>query len=707
MQQALFLSVMPVKSIPPTVKIPKHPPTRDLSWLAFNARVLQEAKDPAVHIHDRLRFLGIFSNNLDEFFRVRVATLNRMVRLGKSAKVHLEVSPEKILKQIHHTVIQQQAEFDRVYAGVIFELERQNIIIKNERQLTKKQKEFVAKMFDEQVRTQIVPLMLESINQAPLLRDKSIYLACVLGSTVNSMVQRYSLIEIPTKVLPRFIVLPTDGPTTDIILLEDIVRLSLPNLFAPFGFDRFLGYIIKVTRDAELEIDSDVNTNLIEQLEKGLKNRKRGRATRFVYDRSIDAGLLDYLIRRFNLSGKDNLIPGARIHNFKDFIKFPTSIFPDYQPRRRPFVHPLLKQPVRIMDVIQERDIMLHFPYHSFDSVIDLLREAAIDPFVQSIKVACYRLAQDSKLVNAIINAVRNGKTVTVMLELRARFDEEANLMWKTRLEEEGVKVVLGLPNMKVHAKICIIKKREFGKTKQYGFLSTGNFNESTARFYGDHCLLTTNRLILADINRIFAVLESPHPKIDDLKECKTLPVSPANMRRFFLDLISKEMKAAKKKKQGSLILKMNSLLDQELIEKLGDAVRAGVEVQLIVRGIFTMLTEQKDFKKPVQAISIIDEFLEHARVFVFHSGGKPRVFISSADWMVRNLDHRIEAACPIFDKSIQQELIDILDIQLKENVKGRILDNELSNTYIKAGENEVEVRSQLAIYDYLLAKVY
>lgn len=689
------------------MKSNKHTIARDISWLAFNARVLQEAQDPKNHPFDRLRFIGIFSNNLDEFFRVRVATLNRMVRLGKSAKVHLEQNPDKILARIQQLVMHQQTIFDEIFSEIIEVLQGKNIYIKTERHLTKEQRDFVTNYFNEKVRTQIIPLMIESIPQAPLLRDKSIYLACVLGNTNNPMLQRYALIEIPTRVLPRFIIMPSKRGQHDIILLEDIIRYNLPHLFAPFGFNRFLGYIIKVTRDAELDIDNDINTSVIDKIEKGLKNRKRGRATRFVFDRNIDAGLLDYLIKRLSLSKKDNLIPGSRIHNFKDFMDFPDSVFDDLKPRPRAFVHPLLHQPCRIMEVMEKRDIMLNFPYHSFDPVIDLLREAAIDPFVLSIKITCYRLAKDSKIINALVNAVRNGKEVTVVLELRARFDEEANLEWKARLEEEGVKVFIGLPDMKVHAKLCVIKKREFKKIRQYAFISTGNFNENTARYYGDHCLLTTNRLIIADINRIFTFMEGATHNFAQLAKCKALPVSPVNMRQYFIDLIDKEIKAARKKQPAGITLKLNSLVDEILINKLYDAAKAGVDVRLIVRGSSCAYTSQKAFKKPIQAISIIDEYLEHARVFVFHNGGQPKVFISSADWMVRNLDHRIETACPVLDKDIQQELIHILNIQLSGNVKARILDNEQKNEYVARKKGEPTVRSQLAIYEFLRRKKY
>ncbi len=689
------------------LKSTKQTIIRDLSWLAFNARVLQEARDANNHIHDRLRFLGIFSNNLDEFFRVRVAALNKMMTLGKAAKMHLEANPDKILRKIQQTVFIHQEEFDTTFGEIIEELAQKKIFIKNEAQLSKNQKEYVSQIFEDRVRTQLIPLMIESIPHMPLLRDKSIYLACILGNSTNSMLQRYALIEIPTMVLPRFLILPSEAGTTDIILLEDIIRLNLKSLFAPFGFDKFKGYIIKMTRDAELDIDNDVNTNIISQLEKGLKNRKKGRATRFVYDRTIHPLLLDFLVKRLGLTKKDNLIPGGRIHNFKDFIDFPSSIFNDIKPRPKPFIHPRLKQPCRIMDVLEERDVMLHLPYHSFDSIIDLLREAAIDPMVTNIRITCYRLAKNSKIINALLNAVRNGKSVTVVLELRARFDEEANLRWKAHLEEEGVKVVLGIHDMKVHAKLCVIKKREFNRTTQYGFISTGNLNENTARIYGDHTLLTSNRNILADVNRIFDYFENPLKKISNLKNCKTLPVSPLTMRKVMLDHLNREIRIAKKKKPASAIIKLNSLVDNVLIEKLYDAAKAGVDVRMVIRGICCAYTQQKAFKGHMSAISIIDEYLEHSRVLVFNNGGSPKIFISSADWMVRNLDHRIEAACPIYDKEIQQELIDILNIQLAENVKGRILDNEQNNNYVLMEENKPEVRSQVAIYEYLQNKSY
>ena len=686
----------------------KHTIIRDISWLAFNERVLQEAMDEQVHLYDRLKFLGIFSNNLDEFFRVRVATLTKMKTISAFNKFHAEAHPEKILKKIHDKVLEQQRIFDKTFTNIIELLEKKHrIYFKNERKLNAAQKVFVKNYFEDQVRSRIVPLMIESMPHTPFLRDKHIYLACVLGNDAHTNLQSYALIDIPSKTLPRFVILPDSKKEVHVILLEDIIRFNLSNLFAPFGYNQFSSHIVKLTRDAEIELDHDFQSNVVEELEKGLKSRKKGKATRFVYDKQIDARLLDFLIKRLNLSKKDNLIAGGRIHNFKDFMDFPKSVFSNYTERPKPFIHPLLTQPCRIMSVLDQRDVMLHLPYHSFDSVIDLLREAAIDPFVQSIKITCYRLAKDSKVINALLNAVRNGKEVTVVLELRARFDEEANLHWKTVLEEEGVKVLIGMPNMKVHAKLCVIKKKQFNRIKYYGFISTGNFNESTSKVYGDHLLFTSHSQILRDANAVFTYLEKPLLKKNPLDAMKILIATPKQMRPYFLNLIQQEIKQHKSTKQGQMIVKLNSLVDEVLIEKLYDAAKDGVPVHLIIRGICCAITELSAFKKPIHALSIVDQYLEHARVFIFGTGKNAKTFISSADWMVRNLDHRIEVACPILDPLIAEELQDILTIQLQENVKGRILDNEQMNTYVLPAPKAKKLRSQTETFNYLSNKKY
>lgn len=678
--------------------------TRDISWLAFNGRVLQEAGDETVPLKERIKFLGIFSNNLDEFFRVRVATLRRMIEFGSKANMHLEQTPEKILEEINLKVTNQQNQFNRTWAGILNELKDQKIFLVNEKQLNREQQKFILAYFNDSVRSNIVPLMLESIQAFPILNDKSIYLACKLSMKDESIPQRFALVSVPVR-LPRFITLPSTEHGNYIILLEDIIRFCLPNIFSYFGYDTFSSNLIKVTRDAEIDIDNDISTSLIQKIEKGLRNRKKGKPVRFIFDKEIDSGLLNYLIKRLGLSDKDNIQSGARIHNFKDFIDFPEAVFKVKNPRKKPFIHPLLQKASSVTSVVLERDILLNFPYHSFDSLIDLLREAAIAPDVISIKVTCYRLATRSNIINALTNAVRNGKAVTVILELRARFDEEANLEWKERLEEAGVRVFIGTPNLKVHAKLCLIKKRSNNHTVHYGFVSTGNLNEKTAKLYGDHCLLTSDRNIMADVNRMFNYMENPKDQ-QQLKNASRLFVSPIDMRKQFMSLIDKEIKSAKEGKYASIILKLNSLSDEELIGKLYDAARAGVKIKMIIRGICSMFTESKKFKKRVKAISIIDEYLEHARVVIFHYDGKEKVFISSADWMVRNLDHRVEAACPILDKEIQQELKDILQIELGDNVKARILDNDLSNEYVE-NNAEKKIRSQIETYNYLLKKNY
>ena len=682
---------------------------RDISWLAFNGRVLQEAADPSVPLRERVRFLGIFSNNLDEFFRVRVAALNRMKEYSGKGKLnmHMETAPDKILLQIQAIVIQQQVRFDEIWLNIYAEMKNEKIFLITDRDLNKEQQKFVQGYFEEEARASIIPLMIQSIPQFPYLREKSLYLGVVLSRKAidkEKDEKKFAVIEIPSRVLGRFVILPS--PSIDehhIILLEDIIRYNLKNIFSYFGYELYRSWVFKVTKDAEMDIDNDLSTSVMEKIEKGLKNRRKGKFVRFIYDKEMDVDLLDFLIQGLSLAKKGTIIPGGRIHNFRHFMEFP-DVFTRKGQRKKPFPHPLVSHTNRITDIVMEQDVMLHFPYHSFNTVIDMLREAAIDPSVTVIKVTCYRLASNSKVINALINAVRNGKQVTVMMEYRARFDEEANLEWKVILEEEGVKVIDVIPNMKVHAKLCLIKKKKGSRSMHYGFVSTGNLNEKTATLYSDHCLLTANRNIMADVNRIFNYLEKWKEGTAPLKACKTLIPCPVYLRKELTRMINAEIKSAKNKQPASITLKINSLSDEELIYKLYEAARAGVEIKLIVRGIFCMMPENTKFKKPVTAISILDEYLEHARIYIFHNKGKEKVYISSADWMVRNLDHRVEATCPVMDPQIRQELKEILDIQLSDNVKARWLDNNLLNHYKK--DQSKKVRSQIEIYQHLNQKI-
>ena len=683
---------------------PKHKTiARDISWLSFNARVLQEAADNSVPLRERIRFLGIFSNNLDEFFRVRVATLKRMIQFGSKARMHLENNPQQIIDEIQMTVLNQQGEFNRIWEECLAELNKQKIFLRNEKELTAEQRELVRTYYEEEVSSDIIPLMIENIPVFPMLRDKSIFLAVVMWKKESAFHKKYALIEIPSRVHGRFKILPSGNEEKHIILLEDVIRYNLPDIFSYFGYDHYQSHIFKVTRDAEIDIDDDLSTNIIQKIEKGVKNRRKGKPVRFVYDREMDPGLLEYLVRRLNLSKKDNLIPGGRIHNFRHFMDFPDDVFSEKRKRNKPFDHPLMTER-RVSDLIQEKDILLHFPYHSFTPLIDLLREAAFDPEVTTIKITCYRLASQSKIINALINAVRNGKEVIVMIELRARFEEEANIEWKNRLEEEGARVLVEIPHLKVHSKLCLIRKRTKTNTiLQYGFVSTGNLNEKTARIYADHCLLTSNPKIMGDVNRIFHFLEQPKTGLHFLKDCRYVLPSPHFVKKEMLRLIEEEIKQARKKKPASIILKMNSLSDEVLIAKLEDAAKAGVEIRLIVRGIFCLYSENKKYLSPIRAISIVDEYLEHARVWVFHNKGKQKVYLSSADWMLRNLEHRVEATCPVWHPELKQELIDILNIQLADNVKARRLDNELSNDYVRTDKKKI--RSQVETYKFLHKK--
>lgn len=668
----------------------------EVSWLSFNARVLQEANDTTLTLKERIRFLGIYSNNNDEFFRIRFSVLKKIIKLKKKKNIkYYGENPQKFLDQIHHILLQQQDEFNRIWKKIIRDLKKEKVFLVDDKHLNSKQKSFVKNYFDQEISSSIIPLFIENMPHLPFFGDDNIFLGIVMQKS-HLRDRRFAIIEIP-KNHNRFISLPSSSGEQNIMLLEDLICFNLPSIFSQLGYTHFQAHMFKVTKDAELDIDHGISTSFIQKIEKGVKNRRKAPAIRFQYDKGMNAELLELLIQKLNLSHRDTIIPGGHIRNFRDFMDFP-AILPNHH-LQPPFPHPALAKSVPISDVITERDLLLHLPYHSFNSIIDLLREAAMDPDVESIKITAYRLAPNSKICNALINAVRNGKKVHVVLELRASLNEEANLEWKTKLEEEGVKVFLGFPNLKVHAKICIIKKRVGKKTKQYGFIGTGNLNEKTALSYTDHFLLTSNPEIMKDVNRIFKLLENPETEVPS-NFCKTLFLSPLNMREALIARIDREIEFAKDKKPAKIIVKINSLSDERVIKKLYKAAEAGVEIQLIVRSIFCADIDQKEFAQPIKAISIVDKFLEHSRIWFFSNGGDEKIYISSADWMVRNLDYRIEVAVPIMDEAIKEELKHILKINLSDNVKARWLDLKHYNQNVVAKGKKI--RSQVAIYHYL-----
>jgi polyphosphate kinase len=672
---------------------------RETSWLHFNGRVLQEAADQRNPLIERLKFLGIFSNNRDEFFRVRVATLTRMLKVNHLHRPN-NFNPRKILKEINDIVISQEKDFIRIYQEIVDELRTQDIFIVNETQLTDEQGVLVRKYFQEQVRVFLFPMMISNLKDMSSLRDKSIYLAVTLKKNIAAKAD-YALIELPTKTLSRFFILPQSGTKKFIILLDDVIRYCLSDIFSVFGYDTFSAHTVKFTRDAELDIDTDVSKSFLEIMTESLKQRKRGNPVRFVYDNSIPEGLLKNIIKRLDIGKDDPIRGGGRYHNFKDFMNFPNlgSKTLEYEPLL-PLRHKDLPVNTSILSAIKVKDIMLHYPYQSFQYIIDLLQEASIDPKVRSIKMTIYRAAKNSSVINALINAARNGKYVTVFMELQARFNEEANIYYTEQLQEEGVKVIQGIPGFKVHSKLILIRRKENSKDVFYANIGTGNFNEDTANVYADESLLTSNEKITADVTNAFHQMEANYRPL----KYKSLVVAPFYMRNHFLHLLTNEIHNAASGKEAWVIVKLNNLVDEAIIKKLYKASQAGVHIKLIIRGICVLVPGQPGLSENIEAISIVDRFLEHSRVLIFANNGHPLYFITSADWMVRNFDNRIEVACPIYNKDIQQEILDMINIQLKDNVKARILGPGEANKYKKTGRKQI--RSQIETYNYFKKKL-
>ena len=675
---------------------------REISWLSFNERVLQEADDPTVPLIERIRFLGIFSNNRDEFFRVRVATIKRMERLGKKAKNILREEPASLLNKIQKIIVFQQNKFDKIYSHLLKELERNNVFIINEKQLTPEQGKFVKEYFKDNVLPTVAPIMLDTAPKFPYMKDKSIYFIVKLVRYDKSKRSRFALIEIPTTVLSRFLVLPkTEEKQQHIILLDDVIRYCLDDIFSIFEYDSIEAHAIKMTRDAELDLDTDLSRGIVEKISRGLKKRKRGAPVRLTYDDDIPKDTLNFLSKKIKVLKTENMIAGGRYHNFKNFIDFPNVGGADLRNR---IPHPLNHKEMDVhksaFKLIKEKDVLLTYPYQSYHHIIDMLREASIDPKVQSIKIALYRVAKNSNIVNALINAIKNGKSVTAVVELQARFDEEANIYWANKLQEEGAKVIFGVPNLKVHSKLFLITRKESGKNALFAHIGTGNFNELTSTIYSDISLLTADKRITEEVAKVFNFYEN------NLKagNYKHLAVAPFNMRKRFMKLINNEIENAHAGKEASIILKMNSLVDEEMISKLYEASESGVKIKMIIRGICSLVTELAGHSNNIEAISIVDKFLEHSRIFIFHNDGDEKYYLTSADWMARNLDHRSEVAVPIYDAGIKKELRAFIDIQLNDNTKSRIINTRQDNKY-KQTESKTRVRAQDEMYKYFRAQ--
>ncbi|MDB0057418.1 polyphosphate kinase 1 [Schleiferiaceae bacterium] len=669
---------------------------RDISWLKFNARVLQEAEDPDVPLIERIRFLGIHSNNMDEFFRVRYSFVRRLqLSTVKNHEDNLEGhSPGKLLKQLSKLVNEQQQLSQKIYEHLREELAKESIEIISEQELTQKQAQFVRDVYRNQVSPALTNLMLSQAPEFPYLRDKGIYLAVRL---MKGDSEQFSIIEVPSGAMNRFIALPKYGKQY-IMYLDDVLRYNLSSIFHIFNYDSIEAHTVKITRDAELTLDDDVSKSFMEKVQKGLLERREGDPVRFVYDRNISEVTLNLLVDGLGISEFDGLIAGGRYHNKKDLVRFPNVGGPSLEHKKLPIIpHPALDEDRSIISVLKKQDVLLFTPYHDFGKVIRLLREAAIDPKVRVLKVTLYRLASQSRIISALVNAAKNGKDVTVFIELQARFDEANNIKWTNMLRAEGIKVVSGVPGLKVHSKLTLIRRDE-GKEKlvDYCVVGTGNYHEGTAKIYTDYHLLTSKKQITKEVRKVFTFIESPYKQYN----YKHLLVSPNSTREGIFALIDREIAHARAGREAKFWVKINSVSDHEMIAKLYEASASGVSIRMIVRGINCIDFSNKALSGTIEAISIVDRFLEHTRAFCFHNNGQSEYYISSADWMTRNLNRRVEVTVPIYDDKIKRQLRDHFEILWKDNTKSRIFDANQSNAYRKL--NGPKIRAQLDMHAYV-----
>ena len=686
---------------------------REKSWLTFNARVLQEAADENVPLLDRLRFLGIFSNNLDEFFRVRYAAIRRMSLEHIDTKPILgDISAEQLLKDITEIVIEHQSESLRILNDIEKKLEKEGIYIINEKEINKEQEVFIKDFFIQKVSPELVTIMLNDLVEFPLIKDTSGYLAVklvmkknksgIISQLLNEREIRYAIVEIP-KTINRFVVLPTNSEKQHIILLDDVIRYSIDSIFNIFDYESIDAHMIKITRDAQLEFDSDLSKSFIEKISYSVKERRVGEPVRFVYDQAIDNDTLEFFLNRMKIDSSDSIIPGGRYHNRRDYMDFPNLGRYDLLYKQNvPLPIQGLSLDGSMLDSIKGKDYLLHAPYQSFSYVIRFLREAALDPKVQSIKITLYRLSKNSQIVSSLINAAKNGKKVTVQIELQARFDEASNISYAEQMQQEGINLIFGVKGLKVHSKICVVERvEEEDEITRYGFVSTGNFSESSAKIYTDVTLFTSDNRILKDISKVFEFFEVNYR----VHRYKHLIVSPHYTRSRFVKLIDREIKNALEGKPAYINLKMNSLSDYKMIDKLYDASLAGVKVKLIIRGICCLVPGVKKISENIEAISIVDNYLEHSRVFIFGNNDDPEVYISSADFMTRNIDARVEVTCPIYDIEIKKDLIETFEIGWKANVKARLHSDKFENLYRKRGE-EKPFRAQQEMYNHYQNKL-
>ncbi|SFG75845.1 polyphosphate kinase 1 [Pontibacter chinhatensis] len=668
---------------------------RELSWLAFNYRVLQEAMDKNVPLLERIKFMAIFSSNLDEYFKVRVATLKRLIKLKPKTRSKLEEEPQETLDQVLQEVHRQQEEFGRVFREEILpDLRRHHIHLLTEHDLNKEQEAWVQDYFEETLEPLLLPIILDETETHLFLRDQTVYLGVKMWDPAEAdcKPERYAMLEIPTKKHgSRFVKLPTVDEQRYVMFIDDVIRFCLPRLFPKYK--SFAAHAVKVSRDAELDIEEEVSGSLMAKIQKSLKKRETGYPARLLYDPQTPQDLLDRMMAHTGITAEE-LVEGSKYHNFRDFFGFPDINLPDLKYKPQPtLIHPQLEQEPSILAAMKERDYLVHYPYQSFDYVLRLFEEAAQDPKVTAVSATLYRVADKSKVAKALVKAANNGKLVTVVVELKARFDEESNIYWAGKLQKAGANVIFGVSDLKVHSKLGLITRNEGGKLMNYAYLSTGNYNETTSKIYADHALFTADKRLTKEVEQVFNFFIDRQTD----KKFEHLLVAPINMRQGFVKLVDREIKNAKKGLPASMILKMNALQDARMIRKLYEASQAGVKIQLLVRGICCLMPGVEGVSENIEVRGIVDRYLEHARVYIFHNNGEEKMYIASADWMTRNLNRRVEVAFPLYQPDLVEQVRHIIDLQLQDDTKTRTV----GNSYVKPDE-PTNIRAQYATYDYL-----
>lgn len=671
---------------------------REISWLSFNERVLQESFDKSNPLISRIRFLGIYENNLDEFYRVRVATLRRAIGISKKPIDPMDFNPDETLREIQQVVHLQEEIFQKTFLGNLAELSSKGIKQINEKTVTVEQKKFLAEYFRKELKPWLVPVVLHGKTPLPQFTDNRLNFIAEIKTKSQSHPNQYAIIELPEKT-KRFIQVPATGRIKNYIFCDDVLRIFAEEIFPSFVTTKISLYAFKTIRDAELDIDDDLSKSIVEKMSRSLNQRKRGQYVRTIHDSEMPPIVLEQIMRRLRTKDTANITAGSRYLQLRDLMQFP-----DFEKKElcfqpiKPIVHQQLQTVGSIFEKIKKKDILLHFPYHSFDNIIDFLRECAIDPEVRTIRITLYRVARNSGIISALINAARNGKRVLAVVELQARFDEENNIAVSRALQEAGVRIIPGVQGLKVHCKLIQVSRKEGAKTVRYVHIGTGNFHEGTANVYSDLSLLTSNIDIGSEVRRIFEFFENNFQR----STFRHLVLSPFSTRRKFADLINHEIAIAEKGRPAWITIKMNNLVDAGMINKLYEAAESGVKVNLIIRGICSLIPDLKKNKGNIRVVSVVGRFLEHSRIISFGNNGDPLYSISSADWMVRNIDHRIEVTAPIYDPDLKKDLQNFLDIQLNEQAKARIVDKSLKNQYLTPPRGKRQIDTQQSVYKYL-----